>query len=130
MRDGENPTRRAGARVSGWRRANQTREIAATASMKPKIARQWAIMRMTCPIPGASAGTMMNTAITSDMTRAMARPSYRSRTRATVTLRGPAAPRPWSTRPASMTVKSVARIDIRQPRMNSSSPAWIAGLRP
>ena len=50
---------------------------------------------------GASTGTRMNTVETNDMTRAMRRPAYTSRTSAVETMRGPAAPKPASARPAS-----------------------------
>ena len=45
-------------------------------------------------MPGASTGTMMNTAMARDMMRAIARPVYWSRISAIVTIRGPAAPMP------------------------------------
>ena len=88
----------------------------------PKIARQLATSRMSWPSPGASAGTRMKTAMTEDMIRAIARPSYWSRTIAMVTIRGPAAPIPWRKRPTSITVKLVASADKRQPTMNRAKP--------
>ena len=47
-------------------------------------------------------GTRMNTAVTSDITRAISRPSKRSRTSAMVIVRGPATPIPCRSRPASI----------------------------
>lgn len=50
---------------------------------------------------GETTGTRMNTAITNDMVRAICSPSNESRTIASVTTRGPAAPRPQTKRLAS-----------------------------
>jgi len=50
-----------------------------------------------------------------NMMRAIARPSYPSRTRAMLTIRGAAAPNPCNTRPASIMVKLPAIIDITHP---------------
>ena len=46
------------------------------------------------------------------------------------TMRGPAAPKPCSTRPMIITLKSVVRAQMRPPRMKQPKPAYIAGLRP
>ena len=72
----------------------------------------------------------MKTAIAKDRMRAIRVPSYRSRTSAMTTTRGPAAPKPCSTRPAIIVSKSGARTLMRHPAANSARPAWIAGLRP
>ena len=95
-----------------------------------KIARQPPSHRMPCPRAGATVGTRMNTAIANDMRRAITRPSYWSRTRATVTIRGPATPIPCRTRPAIITSNVGAKTLTRHPAMNRASPAWMAGLRP
>ena len=68
--------------------------------------------------------------MTNDITRAMARPEYWSRTTATMTTRGPATPRPCKKRPASTSGKLGATIQIRQPLRNSTMPTWMGGRRP
>ena len=95
-----------------------------------KIARQPATQRIAWPRAGAIVGMKMNTASTNDMRRAILRPSYWSRTRASVTTRGPAAPAPCRTRPAIITSNVGAKMLIRHPAMNRTRPAWIAGRRP
>ena len=50
---------------------------------------------------GAIIGTMRNTIMISDMTLAISRPEYRSRTMAVERTRPPAAPIPWMMRAAS-----------------------------
>lgn len=55
-------------------------------------------------------GTVRNTIITSDMMRAISRPSKRSRTMATAITRAAEAPTPWITRATMSSVKlSVTR---------------------
>ena len=65
----------------------------------------------------------MKTAIAKDMMRAIGRPPYWSRTRATVTMRGAATPMPWRMRPAIMTSNVGAATAIRHPAMNTPRPA-------
>lgn len=57
--------------------------------------------------------------MTIDMIFAIARPSYSSRTMATATIRGAAAPSPCSTRPASITAQRSVSAEIRQPARNT-----------
>ena len=85
---------------------------------------------MPWPTAGANTGTRMNTVMTKDITRAISRPLYLSRTRAIETMRGPEAPNPCRNRPSSICVKSTATIDNRQPKRNSNKPDRIAGRRP
>jgi hypothetical protein len=73
---------------------------------------------------------MMNTAVTSDITRAISRPSKRSRTSAMVIVLGPATPIPCSSRPASIIGNDWASSASRQPAVNSANPRKAAGLRP
>ena len=47
-----------------------------------------------------------------------------------LTVRGPDAPTPCSTRPSSNTEKLSAITDTKQPMRNSDSPATMTGLRP
>ena len=72
----------------------------------------------------------MNTAIVNDIRRAIWRPAYWSRTSAIVTTRGDDTPMPCSTRPAIIISKLRAKMLMRHPAMNSTRPAWMAGLRP
>ena len=73
----------------------------------------------------------MKIAMTKDMIRAMARPAWRSRTMAMATMRGPAAPKPCRTRPASiMVVKSCGEGADESADNEEPMPAYIAGLRP
>ena len=71
----EKARRAPSGKVSGWRAKNQASDTTASASSSTNVARQPAVMITPWPIAGAIAGTMMNTAITIDMMRAMARPS-------------------------------------------------------
>ena len=79
---------------------------------------------------GASTGTMMKMVITKDITRAMSRPAKRSRTTATATMRGAAAPIPCSARPARCSSKLGASMAATVPMANTTSPAVSTGLRP
>ena len=49
---------------------------------------------------------------------------------ATARIRGPAAPMPWSSRPASIMVKFTAKIDTSEPRRKMPKPAYMGGFRP
>ena len=126
----EKGRRRSAGRVSGWRSANHAKAMAAMAKNVVNIARQLPSQRITCPRAGATVGTRMNTAIAKDIRRAICRPSYWSRTRATVTMRGPATPIPCRTRPTIIVSKVGAKMLTRHPIMNRTRPAWMAGLRP
>ena len=75
-------------------------------------------------------GARMKIAMMIDMIRAMARPLYSSRTMATDTTRGPAAPRPWRNRANTISHQSPASIDSPHPAMNSAYPQMITLLRP
>jgi hypothetical protein len=103
---------------------------AATITRPAKIARQVVNASTAWPMDGASTGTRMNTVETKDMTRAMPRPAYTSRTIAIVTMRGPAAPKPASARPASNQPKLWVNAQITPPKMNKPTPKYKAGLRP
>ena len=72
----------------------------------------------------------MNTVITNDITLAISRPLNRSLTRATETMRGPAAPIPCNRRPNNICSKLTAKIEIRHPSANRAKPEMIAGRRP
>ena len=72
----------------------------------------------------------MKTTVMSDMTRAISRPSNRSRTSAIVIVRGPATPMPCRNLPASIIGKLRDVSASMQPTEKSVSPAKAAGLRP
>jgi len=76
MARGEKGRRLATGRVSGWRRANHAKTIAVRTRNMTKIACQPPRIRSPSPSAGATVGTMMNTAIANDMSRAISRPSY------------------------------------------------------
>ena len=95
-----------------------------------KIQRHDPNSRMIWPSAGASTGAMMNTAITSEKTRAISRPPYRSRIKANDRIRGPAAPKPSRNRPASSMSNRLAVKARNVPARNSARPTMIAGLRP
>ena len=84
-------------------------------SRPAKITRQLATISTNCPIEGARIGTSINTVITKDMIRAIAAPPCPSRTMAMETIRGPAAPSPWITRPIRIIGKLVAIMQINPP---------------
>ena len=71
--------------------------------------RQLATKSTSWPMDGARMGTSMKTVMTKDMTRAMAAPPCPSRTMAIETMRGAAAPKPWTTRPSSMHLEARLR---------------------
>ena len=75
-------------------------------------------------------GARMKIAMMIDMIRAMARPLYSSRTMATETTRGAAAPRPWRKRAATISHQFPASIDSTHPATNSAYPQMITLLRP
>jgi hypothetical protein len=64
----------------------------------------------------------MNAAMTTDITRAISTPSKRSRTMAVATIRGPAAPKPCSTRPSSSASKLPAAAESAEPAAKQASP--------
>ncbi len=82
----------SGGRVSGIRRCDQTSMIAPPIARIPNVLCQiWKKFRTVCPMSGARIGTTMKTVMTSDMIRAMPRPTYRSRTTLTAIPRVPPA---------------------------------------
>ena len=86
----------------GARRMNShSPETSAKTTKEANISRHPASAITAAPPSGASAGTIVNTIITSDMMRAICRPACRSRMIAMPTMRGPAAPMPCTTRAAS-----------------------------
>ena len=111
----ENGMRFSGCRVSGMRSPNQTRTTSTSDSIDMKIRRQLPSIRKKVPVAGAITGTMMKIMKTSDITRAMSRPSKRSRTMATASTRAAAPPRPWMARAMSNTSKLWAKIASKVP---------------
>ena len=93
--------RRAGGSVSGWRRFTQSEPTSASSTKDPKTPRQPTRWMTTAPTEGATAGTRMKIIMTKLVIRAISRPWYRSRTSASDTIRGPAAPSPWTKRATS-----------------------------
>lgn len=67
------------------------------------------------PMPGANTGTMMKTIMAKDITRAISRPPWQSRTMATASTRAAAIPAPWIARATSNTVKLSATRASRLP---------------
>jgi hypothetical protein len=130
MRPGASGIRRSTGSVSSCRSANQTVASRPVARYTPKIARHPETARTICPIAGATTGTRMKTIVMSDMTRAISRPSNRSRTSASVIVRGPATPMPCRNLPASIIAKLRDVSASTQPTEKSVSPAKAAGLRP
>ena len=126
----ENGWRRAAGHVSAWRAANQTQSTAAISTNDAKMARQLEMASTPCPMEGASTGTMMKTVETKDITRAMPRPAYTSRTKAIDTMRGPAAPNPASVRPINSQPKLCVVAHSKFPSMNMARPANNVGRRP
>jgi len=110
--------------------ANQAQPISANTSRAAKVARQPPISTISWPTAGATVGTRMNTAITIDRMRAMARPEWPSRTIASVTILGAEAPTPCRARPTSSIVKLVASTDSAQPSTKIANPACMIGRRP
>ena len=72
----------------------------------------------------------MKTPMTKDITRAIARPTNRSRTRAINTMRGPATPMPCMKRPNSSISKEVESMEMTLPTMKIASPMKMVFLRP
>ena len=79
------------------------------------MTRQLAKKSTSWPTDGARMGTSMKTVMTKDMTRAMPAPALPSRTMAIETMRGAAAPKPWTKRPSSMTSKLCAARHMSEP---------------
>ncbi len=77
-----------------------------------KMACQGPVSSRICPMLGARTGMAMNTMKTSDMTSAISRPEYRSRTTAVVMTRTLAAPRPCTKRRTSSMVKLGAKAAV------------------
>ena len=69
------------------------------------------------PMAGAMIGTIKNTAMMNDISRAITSPSKRSRTIALVSVRGPAAPIPHTNRAAMRSGHELARADNNPPTM-------------
>ena len=101
---GDTDRRRSGGSVSGRRSDHRATATAATIGIQ-NTTRHGAIAIATAPSAGANTGTMMNVAITWDMVRAMRSPSKESRTMATASDRGAAAPSPHTNRQAMSAVK-------------------------
>src|ERR1700743_710254 len=72
--------RYSGCSVSGSRTKPQLATAAAKTANTTKMYRQGAAMRISCPRLGARIGTIRNTTKVRDITRAICRPEYRSRT--------------------------------------------------
>ena len=112
------------------RNANQMPIPSVSANIAPKIHGQSPKVRIRPPIAGASIGTVMNTMMVSDITRAISRPAKRSRTIATASTRPVAPPIPWMKRARSSPSKLCASIASTQPTRNTTIPVRNAGRRP
>ena len=123
--------RRLGAgSVSGCRMYSQHPAMIARMTKAMNRARQSNSAMMPLPIMGAMAGTIVKTIMMKLTTRAISRPTCRSRTMAIATTRGPAAPRPWITRPTSIHSRLSACQQISAPRQKTPMQPSITGLRP
>lgn len=122
MRVTDNGARRPAGKVSGWRNPNQISATIPNSNRTIKIARHAATSKIACPSAGATIGTMMNTAMINDITRAIALPANRSRINAIDTPRGPATPNPCSNRPASIIGKLTAAIASSDPAKKRAKP--------
>ena len=88
-----NGRRRSSGRVSGRRRDHSSNPSVTTPGNQ-NTARHGSACTRPAPTNGAAIGTSRNTAMISDISRAMESPSNRSRIMATLSDRGPAAPTP------------------------------------
>jgi hypothetical protein len=86
--------------VSGRRTSVHTITAMEKKSNAPKIQRHGATSKMSCPMPGATMGTIINTVMAIDITCAMRRPEVMSRTIAVAMTRVAAAPTPCRQRAA------------------------------
>ena len=92
--------------------------------------RQPATWMTKLPVSGASSGEMLNTSISSDMSRVASTPECRSRTTARGITMPPQAPSPCTKRPSRNSSALGARAQATLPQQNSVSPTYSGGLRP
>ncbi len=102
---------------SGRRMKSHETETTAKSTKAAKMPRQPARAMMPAPSNGASAGKIVKTIMTKDMSRAISRPVKKSRTMASDTMRGPAAPMPWMRRAATISSSDGARNPRSAPKM-------------
>ena len=114
--------RRSGGSVSGSRRAQQPTPTAARAGIQNSV-RHGANVSTIDPSPGANTGTSTNVAMMCDIVRAIRLPENRSRTIARASERGPAAPRPHSTRHTISTGSDGATAHSAAPSVMIARPA-------
>ena len=114
--------RRSGGSVSGSRRAQQPTPTAANAGIQNSV-RHGANESTIEPSPGASTGTSTNVAMMCDIVRAIRSPEKVSRTIARASERGPAAPRPHSTRQTISIPSDGASAHAAAPSVMMPSPA-------